>query len=114
MCEQDSSVGSRHTHTGTLICMFVCRFVLSASLFIFQLVVVFVVVVSAVLLLLAVSFSFSSLLLCAMRFVFVVAARLSFCLRFGRRPCVLLLLLFCFLRDLFLSVSVSPSLLALP
>lgn len=50
-----------------------------------------------------------------MRFVFVVAARLSFCLRFGRRLHVLLLLLFCFLRGLSLSLSVSAplSLLAL-
>lgn len=87
-------------------------FVLSASLFIFHL------VVDVVLLLLAVFFSFSSLLLCAMRFVFVVAARLSFCLRFCRRLHVLLLLLFCFLRGLVLSLSFSVSaplsLLALP
>lgn len=82
--------------------MFVCMFVLSASLFIFHL-----IVVDVVLLLLAVFFSFSSLLLCAMRFVFVVAARLSFCLRFGRRLHVLLLLLFCFLRGLLLSLLVS-------
>lgn len=86
-----------HTHARTLICMFVCMFVLSASLFILQLFVVSVVL----LLLLAIAFlSFSFI-------VFVVAARLSFCLRFGRQCAVSCC---CYFVSFAVSLSLSLSL----